>query len=110
MLADHDVVPDLDEIVDFCATADFCVAQGAPVDGAVGADLNIVLDDYSADLRNLAVVVLIENVAEPVRADHRAGVDADALGQAASVINADVGEEAGRLAKRGVVADGAVCL
>ena len=70
------------------ATLDLSVAQGAPVNRAIGPNLDVVLDDHSADLRNLAVI-LIKNVAEPVRADYCAGVNADALGQAASVVDAD---------------------
>ena len=51
---DH-IVGDLDEIVDLGALADHGVADRAAVDGGVGADLDIVLDDDAADLRNLVV-------------------------------------------------------
>ena len=110
MLANDHVVTNLDEIVDFRATADLSVVQGAPVNRAIGPDFDVVLDDHSADLRNLAVVSLIKNVAEPVRADYCAGVNADALGQAASVVDADVWKKVARLAKRGIVPDRAVRL
>ena len=59
MLANDHVVTNLDEIVDFRATADLSVAQGAPVNRAIGPNLDVILDDHSADLRNLAVVILI---------------------------------------------------
>src|SRR5215510_8405633 len=49
------VVPDLDEIVDFRAAADDGMAERRAVDGAVRADLHIVLDDDAAGLRDLAV-------------------------------------------------------
>ena len=51
MAADDDVVPDLDEIINFRALADDRILKGAAVDGRVGPDLDVVLDDDPADLR-----------------------------------------------------------
>ena len=40
--ADHDVVRDLNEIIDSRPFADDRIPQGASINGRVGADLNIV--------------------------------------------------------------------
>ena len=49
--ADADIVGDLHEVVDLGALADDRVGHGAAIDGGVGADLDVVLDDDAADLR-----------------------------------------------------------
>ena len=49
--ADADVVRDLHEVVDLGAFADDRVGHRAAIDGGVGADLDVVLDDDAADLR-----------------------------------------------------------
>src|SRR5690349_6823179 len=55
MSSDDDVVPDLHQIINFGALADDRVVQGAPVDGRIGPDLDVVLDDDAADLRHFEV-------------------------------------------------------
>ena len=55
MAADLDIVSDLHQVVDLGALADHGVAIGAAVDGGVGPDLDIVLNDDAADLQDLAV-------------------------------------------------------
>ena len=69
MAADDDVVADLHEVVDLGALADHRVAAGAPVDGGVGADLDVVLDDDAADLRHLEMALAPHGEAEAVLAD-----------------------------------------
>src|SRR5581483_1674900 len=53
--SDHDVVPDLNEIINFRPLTDDRVLERAAVDAAVGADLHVVLDDHPADLGDLEV-------------------------------------------------------
>ena len=45
VLADFDVVGDLDEVVDFGALADEGRFEAGAVDGGVGADFNVVFED-----------------------------------------------------------------
>ena len=75
--ADHDVVPDLHEIINFGAFADDRILKSPPVDRGVGADLDIVLDDDPADLRHLEVAPRAHGEAEPVLADPHARVHDD---------------------------------
>jgi len=49
--ADSGIVADLHLIVDFCAVADAGGGDGAPIDGGVRADLDIVADDDAAQRR-----------------------------------------------------------
>ena len=72
---EHHVVRDLDEIVDLAALADDRIAQCAAVDGAIGPDLHVVLDDHTADLWHLAVAVGAHDIAESVLPDGAAGVN-----------------------------------
>ena len=76
--ADAHVVRDLDQIVDLGVFADNRVGHGATVDGGIGADLDIVLDNDAADLRN-ALGPRAGDEAETVLADLGAGVDDHAV-------------------------------
>jgi len=75
MPADHHVVPDLDEIINFAALPNHGIAQGAPVDGGIGANFHSVLDDDAADLRHLEVAAAAHGEAEAVLADAHARMD-----------------------------------
>jgi hypothetical protein len=53
--ADADVVADLHQVVDLGAGAYHGVVHTSPVDGSVGADLDVVVDDASPDVPDLLV-------------------------------------------------------
>src|ERR1039457_6292298 len=75
MPADDHIVCDVDQVVDFRSLTDDGGAKRAAVDGGIGADLDIVMDDDVAELKHFAVTPLVEDVAEAVRPDDRTGVD-----------------------------------
>ena len=77
VLADLDVVRDLHEVVDLGAAPHDRVAEHRAIDRRVGADLHVVLDEDPAHLRDLAVRLPVECVAEAVGPDHRARMDDD---------------------------------
>ena len=77
MAADHHVVGDLDQVIDLGALADHRVAARAAVDGGVGADLDVVLDDDAPDLRHLQVPLRPHGEAEAVLADAHARMEDD---------------------------------
>ena len=58
VFADHAVVADLHEVVDFGALADDGFAETRAVDGGVGADFDIVVDFHDADLVDLHVAAV----------------------------------------------------
>ena len=76
---DRAVVSDLHEVVDLGAGADDRVVDAAAIDRRVGADLDVVVDDAPADVRNLLVSALREDVAEAIAADPGARVRDDAI-------------------------------
>ena len=79
MAADRAVVSDLHEIVDLSAFADHRIAGGAAVDGRVGSDFDVVLNDGPSGLRDFLVSLRRPQIAEPVLPDADAGMDDDAV-------------------------------
>ena len=73
VLADLDVVSDMDEVVDLRASADDRVAEGAPVDCSERLDLDVILDHNAPDMRKLLQMpILVRLEPEAVAADHAA--------------------------------------
>ena len=91
--ADDHVVPDLHEVVDLGAFADPGAPEARAVDGGARADLHVVVDLHDAGLPHLAMASLFKLVAEAIRADDDAGVQDDALAEAAAEVDRGVGEE-----------------
>src|SRR5215203_6634367 len=81
MLADGDVMGDLDEVIDLRPRPDQRVAAAAAVDRRVRADLDIVADDHAPELRHLEVALRPHHVAEAILADAHAGVEDDAVAE-----------------------------
>src|SRR5919201_2096195 len=98
VLADLHVVTELHEIVDLGPAADDRIAECRAVDRAVRTDLDVVLDDDAARLRNLAMPRAVEGEAKPVGADDRAGMHQHALSQSRSGEERHVGAEHALLA------------
>src|SRR5882724_6528219 len=67
--ADAHVVGDLDEIVELDAVTDLSVLDGAPIDGCIGADLDIGTDNDAANLRDFDPELLIACKTETIRTD-----------------------------------------
>src|SRR5205085_5816936 len=84
-------VADVDEVAELGARADDGGAEGGALDGAVGADLDVVFEHDVAGLRDFVVDAAAGGIAEAVNPDRRAGVDGDAVAQDAAVINDRVG-------------------
>src|SRR5262245_46609925 len=89
MPPDHDVVPYLHEIINFRALADHCILKCTAIDGRIGANLNVVLNDDAADLGHLEVTLRSHGEAEPVLPNAGPGMDDDPV--------ADEGMREGRL-------------
>src|SRR4029079_8192356 len=94
VLADVAVVADLHQVVDLGAAPHARGAEGGRVDGAEGADLDVVLDLDPAGLRDapLAAVGLAVE-AEAGMADHGARVDLEQRACARGALEHDVGVE-----------------
>jgi hypothetical protein len=75
MAADDDVVADLHQIVDLRPLADDGVPVRATVNRDPGADLNVVLNDYAADLRHFEMSSRPKGESEAVLSDMGAGMN-----------------------------------
>src|ERR1017187_3953770 len=78
------------------------------IDPHVRANLDVVLDDHIADLRNLQPLRAVLHITEAVAANHRAGVNADAVADADVVVDGDVRVEQAIVAKAAAFADDAM--
>src|SRR5580700_1471142 len=78
MPADPAIVSDLTKIIDLARFTDHGVADAAAIDRRAGADLDVVLDDDPAGLRNLLLGGIF-SISEAVLADVASGVDRDAV-------------------------------
>ena len=73
----RDVVPDLHQVVEARAGADHRVLQRATIDRAVGADLDVILQDDPAKLRHAVEASGGDGEAKTLLADARARIDID---------------------------------
>src|SRR5262249_1337549 len=106
IVSDDDIMPDLNEIVKLDAAADARLAEGRPVDRTVGADLDVVLDDDNAALRDLLVgSVVFWGKPEAVPSDHAARMDDDPLPDPATLAYHHVGIQKRLLTDRDPVPD-----
>src|SRR5882762_6347437 len=87
--ADLHVVADVHEVIELDAFGDARVIQRTAIDGGVRADLHVVRDLHDAHLRKLPVTAAVVGVTKTVRADHRAGVNLDAISDAGSAVERD---------------------
>ena len=107
MRADMHVVRHLYLVVELHTLLDHGVVQRAAVDGGIGADLDMIADDHTADLLNLQPPACIHRKAETVGTDHRAGMHDDMSSDDAAVIDSHAGIEPGMFAQHRILADAA---
>src|SRR5262245_35341594 len=77
VFADDHVVANLNQIVQLGASFNDGCLERAAIDARVCADLDVVLDDDFADLREFDVASAVLDEAEPVGSDDGAGMDDD---------------------------------
>jgi hypothetical protein len=75
LLADRDVVADLDQIVDLGPTSQPALAERRPVDGRVGPHFDILLDHNPADLWKLLISTGGRCESKPITADDSPRMD-----------------------------------
>jgi hypothetical protein len=105
MLANDDVMADLHEVIDLGALADNRRPKRAAVDGDVGSNFNIIVDDDLADLRDFPLNAGVQDVTKTVAANDRACMDTDAPANLCLTVENGVGEELGAGADDAVVAN-----
>jgi hypothetical protein len=72
MPANHAVVPDLDQIINFRAFSNYRVAKRAAINGGIGSHLDAVLDNDASELQQLHVTVRARGESKSRRTDTRA--------------------------------------
>src|SRR5437667_10698680 len=93
-----DVVGHLHEIVNFRAGANAGLAERRPVDCRVGADLHIVFNHHTTDMRNLHVLARTDRIAETIAANHRTAVQDDPPADLGAIVHGHAGIDDGALA------------
>src|ERR1041385_9049452 len=90
MVADDDIVGDLDQVIDFRAPTDDGRTEGASVDRDIGPNFDFVTDDNIADLRDLAMHASILDITETIGADNGTGVDTNMITDLGSRIDGNI--------------------
>lgn len=93
VLADRGAVTDRDEIGELGSSPHDRFAQGGPLDGAVGSDLDVVFKDRDARLGNLVVGTGMRGVSKAVISDRGTGMHGDPVAQTTAVVDRDIGVE-----------------
>ena len=105
LFSHHNIVPDLHQVIDLCASANNCRAERPAVDGDVRANLHVILDDDMPNLRDFAVNAAVHNVTKAVGAEDRAGMDAHPPANLGLRIEHDVGEKLRLLSNDAIVSN-----
>jgi hypothetical protein len=108
-LANTDVVPDLNEVIDLRTGTDHSVVDAAAIDRGIRTDLYIVFDDTAANMWNLRVSSGGEDITESVRADPNARVQRNSVANDATGINSHVREDVRLLADACTIPDYGIC-
>src|SRR5688572_27041729 len=89
--ANSNTVPDLDEVVDLRALADARFTHCGSIHRGVRTKLDVILDDYRRDLRNLLVsAVAASDKAVPVAADDHAVLQDHPVADGDPLANGDI--------------------
>jgi hypothetical protein len=81
MLADHDIVGNLDQVVDLVPSPNPSAAEARSIDRGVCADLTSSVDLDDADLRHFDMPASGKLKAESIAAKHDTAVEDDAISQ-----------------------------
>ena len=91
--ADGGAVADENEVAELGPGCDSSFAEGCAVDRTVGADLDIVVDHGSANLRDFYPFLVDRRIAQAILPDDGTGVNRDATSDDGLVVDHDVGEQ-----------------
>jgi hypothetical protein len=70
VLAHDHIMSDLDKVIDLGPLSNARLGKAGPVDTGIGSDLDLILENYGADLRQALVPIGIGMVTESVCANH----------------------------------------
>ncbi len=93
IFSDLDVMGNLNQIVNNNTTFNDGIAQGSPVDGGAGTDLNTIADFDAAQLVNFYPMTSIVGKTKAVATDHCPAVNADQVADTDALIKGDIGSQ-----------------
>ena len=70
VLADNDIVGDMDKIVGLNPPTDMSFAEGRHVYGIIGPDFNIIIDLNDARVRNFVIAFAVGSKTKAITANH----------------------------------------
>ncbi len=105
MRADGRAVSDRDEISEFGATPDAGFAYGGPLNCAIAADFNVILEYNDAVLGNFVVFARMCGVAESIIADDHACMQCDSVPENAVFVYDGIGKKNAVISNDGTRAD-----
>ena len=80
------------EVVDFCAAANACFADGGTVDCGVGADFDVIFENDNSGLNDFVIrAVVLLGISKPISTDLRPILKNDVVAKHAELANGDVG-------------------
>ena len=105
VLTNLHIVGNVHQIVDLAPLANDGWSKGTAVNGGIGTNLHIVMNDDDPHLQHLAMVTFVKDIAIAVGANHCSGMNADAASHLASWIDHHVGMEPRVIANNAVRTD-----
>jgi hypothetical protein len=79
MSADHNVVPDLNQIINFGTFSDNRILERASVNGGISAYFNVVLNHHSTNLGNFEMPLLVHGKTKTILSQARARMNDDPI-------------------------------
>src|SRR5690349_15991041 len=81
VLADGDIMSNLDKVVDFGASSDDCGSQRPAINRNVSPDFDIITNDDVPNLGHLTMDAAVLDITKPVGSNYGAGMDPYAIAQ-----------------------------
>ena len=104
-LSDVAVVSDMDHVVELRSFTNSRTTERATIDSRVRAQLDVVFDNYCANLRKLMITHVIANITKAVGANDNACVQNDSVADCHAVFNENIRMDNAVLADTDVIAD-----
>src|SRR5579875_3438575 len=89
MFSDRAIMGDVHQVIDFRSFADAGCTQRRTIHAGIGADLDIITNLHSSDLRKFLVAICRESEPKSISADDTTGMQHDARANAHTIVNRD---------------------
>jgi hypothetical protein len=93
MPPDFNIVGNLNKVIHFAAGPDARSAKRSAVDGAIGANFDIIINNNAPDLRKFPLSTPVESIPETIASQDNAGMENHAVANTCSRIENNAGEQ-----------------